>query len=32
MRVLESYVCGRWHTPPAGGTVVLDATTGEAVV
>lgn len=31
MRVLESYVCGRWHTPPVGGTVVHDATTGEAV-
>ena len=31
MRVLQSYSCGTWHTPPEGGTIVRDATTGEPV-
>ena len=31
MRVLESYVAGRWHVPTGGGVEVHDATTGEPV-
>jgi oxepin-CoA hydrolase / 3-oxo-5,6-dehydrosuberyl-CoA semialdehyde dehydrogenase len=31
MRVLQSYVAGRWHTPSGGGVEVHDATTGEPV-